>query len=101
MKQFKLIKQILFSNFINKLRCYGLRELALIPIFVFGIIFLLIPQTKEFATYLSPFMLLIIGVYVLYPEIKNFDLKFFAFILIIFIATISLEAIGTATGLIF
>lgn len=78
-----------------------LKEVFLLRIFIFGIIFNLIPQTRDIALFLTPFLLWFIGIYSIYPEIKNYESKFFAYLLIIFSLTICIEAIGTSTGFIF
>lgn len=102
--QLKLIKPAsyyLYRIFISNEEIFGLKEIFLLRIFIFGIIFNLIPATREFAQALSPLMLLIIGLFTIWPEIKNYETKFFAYLLIIFFTTIAIEAIGTTTGLIF
>lgn len=92
---------IIYKLLIGLDDAFGIKEIFLARIFFFGIIFNLIPATRDFALFISPVILLIVAIYVIYPEIKAYETKFFALILIIFSATIALESIGTQTGLIF
>jgi bisanhydrobacterioruberin hydratase len=102
--QFKVINptwEIIYRLFISNEEIFGLKEIFLLRIFIFGVIFNIIPQTREFASALSPLMLLIIGIYVLYPEFKKYETSFFMYVIIVFFTTIAIEAVGTATGQIF
>ncbi len=86
---------IIFSN----KDFFGLNETFLLRIFFFGSIFNIFFQ--KYALFLTPFMLLFIGIYCIYPFLKKSEIKFLIYILIISIITIIIEAIGTSTGLIF
>lgn len=89
--------------FVNEEDFYFLKDIFTLRIYFFGIIFLIIPQTREFTIMLSPLMILLSGFYCLYPILSRGkkELKLMAFMLVVAISTIFIEVIGVYTGLIF
>lgn len=66
-----------------------------------GIVGHIIPYTLPLMIFLTPFVLLGLGLVAISPSIINKNWKLLAWCLVVYIITFSLEAIGVATGLIF
>lgn len=61
----------------------------------------LIPQLLHLMLFLTPFTLLLTGGYLLYHERKHLSNKFKTWLIITYLVTFFLEAVGVETGLIF
>lgn len=70
-------------------------------IFFVGLIGHIIPGLRSLMLNLTPYTLLLTGIFVLYFTYKKSELKFLIWCLIIYVVTFTLEVIGTKTGMIF
>jgi len=97
------IVELFCRLFVSEEDFYFLKDIFTLRIYFFGIIFLIIPQTRELAIILSPLMLLLTGFYCLYPIIikRSKEVRLLTFLLLIAFSTILIEAAGVYTGLIF
>lgn len=70
-------------------------------IFVFGILWHSIPLTLTYVLYLTPWVLLIAYVIVLFPEWKNKNHRVLIWLAGVYFVTFLIEVIGVKTGMIF
>jgi putative membrane protein len=76
--------------------------LLLIALFYgFGILFHLLPATRDYMPMLTPYVLYGLGAVVLYPVLRERRREVLLWAAATFLLTFTLEAVGVATGLIF
>jgi bisanhydrobacterioruberin hydratase len=75
--------------------------IAIYLIFLFGILWHSIDATYDYVLLLTPFVLVITYVIVLYPEIKERNYSLLLWLLAVYVITFILEAAGVQTGAIF
>lgn len=79
----------------------GKQIIILYIVFFVGLIGHIIPGLRFLMLILTPYTLLLTGIFVLYISYKKGELKFLIWCLTIYIVTFTLEVIGTKTGIIF
>jgi putative membrane protein len=76
-------------------------SLVVIIMFFVGIISHIFEPTRDLMLLITPFFLLLMGLFVLYPSFKEEGRKFILWCLVAYIITFIIEAAGVWTGLIF
>ena len=89
-------------------RLSGLPELPARPLlltialfYLFGVLFHLLPATQSYMTGLTPYVLFVVGLLVLYPAVQERRRGILIWGALTFLVTFYLEALGVATGAVF
>lgn len=85
-------------------RLMGLRDKAawiMIILFSVGSVGHVLGATRDLMLFLTPLFLLSMGMLVLLPDVLNRRYRLFAWVLVTYVITFALEAVGVATGAVF